>query len=240
MKDRDIINAFVTYLSGHGHLNLQVNRRPDEENRDSADIDAIAGSFAIEHTSIDTLPNQRRDSDWFMQVVGGLERELSDKLPFRLHITIEYNAVTKGQNWRTIREMIKSWITNEAPSLADGRHVLDNIPGVPFRLHIIKASDRRPRLIFARLEPDDKTLPDRIRRQFDRKVEKLKKYKNAGKTTVLLIENDDLALMNEWKMIDSIRRAYPAGFPLEVDQVWYADTSIPSDIEFWDFTSKLR
>lgn len=240
MKARDIIDAFVTYLSGHGHLNLRVNRRPDEENRDSSDIDAIAGSFAIEHTSIDTLPDQRRDSDWFMQVVGGLEQELSDKLQFRLHITIECNAVTKGQNWRAIREMAKSWITNEAPRLADGRHILGDVSGVPFRLHIIKESDRLPRVVFSRFEPYDNTLPDRVRHQFDRKVQKLKKYQCAGKTTVLLIESDDLALMNEWKMIGSIRKAYPTGFPHEVDQIWYADTSIPSEIEFWDFTSKLR
>ncbi len=136
--------------------------------------------------------------------------------------------------------MIKNWIANEAPHLADGRHVLNDIPGVPFRLHIIKASNRRPRVIFSRFEPDDNTLPGRIRQQFDRKVEKFKKYKSAGKTTVLLIENDDSALMNEGKMIDSIRKAYPAGFFLDVDQIWYAGTSISSEIEFLDFTSELQ
>lgn len=46
--------------------------------------------------------------------------------------------------------------------------------------------------------------------------------------------------MNEGKMVDSIRKAYPAGFPLEVDEIWYADTSIPSEIEFWDFTRELQ
>lgn len=64
MNDCDVINAFVTYLWENGHSCLQVDRWPDKENRNLADIDAIAGAFAIEHTSIDTLPNQRRDSDW--------------------------------------------------------------------------------------------------------------------------------------------------------------------------------
>ena len=79
MKDRDVIDAFVSYLCSCGHPGLKVDRRPDEDNRNSADIDAIAGSLAIEHTSIDTLPNQRRDSGWFMQAVGGLEQEFPQK-----------------------------------------------------------------------------------------------------------------------------------------------------------------
>jgi hypothetical protein len=56
MKDRDVISAFVAYLQTNGHPNLKVERWPEDENRDSQEIDAIAGAFAIEHTSIDTLP----------------------------------------------------------------------------------------------------------------------------------------------------------------------------------------
>lgn len=240
MNDRDVVDAFVVYLSEHGHPDLRVDRRPDDENRDSADIDAIAGAFAIEHTSIETIANQRRDSNWFMRAAGGLEQELLSKPPFRLNVTLEYHAVTKGQDWPRIRQALKSWITDEVPRLADGRHVLDNIPGVPLRLHARKASSRPAGVFFARFEPDDETLPERIREQFDRKANKLAKYHDASKTTVLLIENDDLALMNEGKMLDAIQNAYPNGPPQEVDQIWYADTSIPNEIEFRDLSPHLR
>jgi hypothetical protein len=239
MNDRDVIDAFVAYLEKQGHPGLQVDRRPEDENRDSSDIDAIAGVFAIEHTSIDTLPNQRRDSDWFVRATGGLEQQFPSKPSFRLNVTLKYDAVTKGQDWAAIRQRLKSWVINEAPRLADGRNVLDDIPGVPFRLHVRKASDRRPGVFFARFEPDDNTLPDRIREQFDRKAKKLGKYHGPGKTTVLLVEDDDIALMNEWKMLDAIRAAYPDGPPPAVDEIWYAETSIPSEIEFRDFTSDL-
>ena len=73
MNDCDVINFFVAYLRENGHPGLQVDRWPDKENRGTADIDAVAGHFAIEHTSVDTVPNQRRDSNWFKQVVDGLE-----------------------------------------------------------------------------------------------------------------------------------------------------------------------
>ena len=133
MNDRNVINAFVAYLRENGHPRLQVDRWPDSENRDSIDIDAIAGTLAIEHTSIDTLPNQRRDSYWFTRVVGGIESELPNRLPFRLSITLEYEAVTKGQDWAAIREGLKNWITNEAPLLREGRHVLYGMPGIVIR-----------------------------------------------------------------------------------------------------------
>jgi hypothetical protein len=172
-----------------------------------------------------------------MQTVGGLEQELQGKLPFRLSIALDYAAVTKGQDWAAIPERLKSWLTKEAARLADGRHVLDSILGIPFQLHVRKASGRPPGVFFGRFAPGDDTLPDRIREQLDRKAKKLAKYQRIGKTTVLLIENDDIALMNERKLLDAIQEAYPGGPPAGVDQIWYVDTSIPSEVEFRDFTS---
>jgi hypothetical protein len=61
------------YLGRNANPGLKVNARPDEVNRLSSDIDAIAGPFAIEHSSIDTVLNQRRDSAWFLKVVKVLE-----------------------------------------------------------------------------------------------------------------------------------------------------------------------
>ena len=236
MTDCEVINAFVTFIKETRRPDLQVDRWPDKQNRDSSDIDAIAGDLAIEHTSVDTLPDQRRNSDWFMRATGGLEQELPIKPQFRLRITLEYDAVKKRQNWTAIRSALKNWITDKASHLKDGRHVLYDIPGIPFRLHVTKASDRRPAVVFGRFAPSDDTLPNRIREQFTRKADKLAKYPTMVK--ILLVETDDIALMNEVEMLNAICQAFPDGLPSGIDQVWYVDTSIPSDIEFSDFTEK--
>ncbi len=94
-----------------GHPGLRIDSWPDKENRESSEIDAISGAFAFEHTSVDTLPNQRQDAD--------------------------------------------------------------------------------------------------------------------------------IALMNDQKMLEAIRRAYPDGLPIGVDELWYADTAIPDDINFTDFIAML-
>lgn len=238
MTDYEVIEAFVAYLRGHGHPGLRVDRRPDKENRESHDIDAISGPFALEHTSIDTLPNQRQRDDWFERAVGGLEAELSSIPVCRLRITLEYNAVTVGQDWPAIRRALKNWIMNEALILAEGRSCFEDVAGVPFRIHVTKASHRPPRISLARHEPFDDTLPARIRDLFDRKAQKLSKYK-CDWTTVLLVENADIALMSREKLIAAIHQAYRGGLPSDIDQLWYADTSIPDDIEFYDLTAKI-
>jgi len=240
VTDREIINAFVVSLRNYGHPSLSVDQWPEDKNRNSPEIDAIAGPYAIEHTSVDYLPNQRRDSDWFMRVTEGLEQEFSTILQFRLNIRIEYDAICKGQNWPAIRKALNIWITQEAPRLLDGRHNLQDITGVPFRLHITKASNRRPGVFFARYLPEDNTLSGRIRDRFDCKARKLTKYQRPGITTILLVENNDIALMSESDLIEAIRQAYPRGFPPGIDEIWYADTSIPSKIEFKNFTAELR
>ena len=237
MKDRDVVDAFVSFLRKHGHPGLKIDRRPDEENRNSADIDAVANSLAIEHTSIDTLPNQRRDSDWFKQAAGGIESEFPQKPPFRLNITLEYDAIIKGQNWASIRQALKSWIINDVSQLDDGRHILDSVPGIPFRLHVKKASARPPGIFFGRFEPHDDSLPDRIHGLFERKAKKLAKYHSKGLTTILLVESDDIALMNELILFEAIRMAYPEEPPAGVDQIWYADTTIPSQLKFLELYS---
>lgn len=238
-KDCAIVKAFVEHLRVYGYPGLKVDRIPDDENRNTCDIDAVAGEFAIEHTSIDTLPDQRCDDDWFMRVVGPIEEELKGEISFRFNITLKYDAVKKGQNWGKIRQSLNAFICNQAADLSDGRHVLENVPGLPFSLNITKASDRSPGVFFARYPPEDATLAERVRELFDRKAKKLAKYETPETTTVLLVENNDIALMNDAIMLEAIQSAYPTSLPRGVNQVWYADTSVPPDFRFENFTPRL-
>jgi hypothetical protein len=57
---------------------------------------------------------------------------------------------------------------------------------------------------------------------------------------VLLVESEDIALMNEAKMLAAVRTAFADGPPSGVHQLWYVDTSIPIEILFKDFTLALK
>lgn len=134
----------------------------------------------------------------------------------------------------------KSTVSGAAPDLEDGRHVVEASSDIPFRLHVSKSSTRRPGVFYSRFAPTDDTLSIRVRASFDRKSQKLAKYQKPGVVTVLLVENGDIALMDEATMLEGIRAAFPAGPPHGVDQVWFADTSISNALEFRDFTPELR
>lgn len=232
MTDKQVIQLFVEYLEKAKEPGLKIDSFPDEANRNTQDIDALAGGYAIEHTSVDTLPEQRKHTAWFMNAVGELEQEFSDELPFLLMITIEYFDVKKGQNWRKIRDELKKWILNDSMKLSFGNHRVTNIPGVPFTLMIKKLRDSRPGIRFSRYSIDDKTLPNRLRELIERKSEKLRPYKEKGYKTILILESDDIALMNEQKMYEAIKAAFPYTTFNEVDEIWFADSTDPTDLHF--------
>jgi len=105
MKDLDskeskwekwLISMFVGHLRSLDYPCSQVDKWPDEDNRNSPDIDAIAGQVAIEHTRLDTIDEQSRDGEWFKQVVAELEDELKDEFDFTLKISIDYEEFSKA------------------------------------------------------------------------------------------------------------------------------------------------
>ena len=139
LTDAMVVDAFVAYLAEQRNPGLQVESRPDVTNRSSADIDAIAGPFAIEHTSIDTIENQRRDGSWFGAVAEHLEEAFRGDLNCRLRLIFPYEGVSSGQDWRAIREALESWIAESASTLPDGVHTA-HVSGVPFEVSLGKES----------------------------------------------------------------------------------------------------
>ena len=178
LNEKIVINAFVAHLEKQGYPGLKVDRQPDEENRKSSDIDAIAGKFAIEHTSIDTLPYQRRDSARYLKIIDGIKDEFMDKIPYRLKLTFPYEAVQLGQEWGKIRDSLKEWIINYSSILPDGIRLICDAPGIPFEFTVRKVGGRMPGVYFSRSESSDNSLPDRIREQLGRKARKLLPYKS--------------------------------------------------------------
>jgi hypothetical protein len=231
MDPGQLIQAFVARLSEmRGLPSLRVDHWPDQNDSTAPEIDAIAAHFAIEHTSVDTLPDQRRDTVWFGEIAEPIRAELSATLPYRLYVHIEYGSIKASHRRKMIAQELREWILSESPQLREG-YQLVSCPGIPFPLHVNKRSDRRPLLILGRLLPKDEGLEARIRTLLAKKASKLAKYQQT-KTTILLVENHDIVLTDTPFMIDAIHKAFPDGPPTGVHEIWYADTSIPEDLTF--------
>lgn len=243
MDEGDTIAAFVRFVRRRcGNPALVVDRWPDKENRREPEIDAIAGHLAIEHTSIDTLEDQRRRDDWYLSVVDGLGGLIEEAVPCgAFTITLRFDAIGEGMNRKTrkaIRDDLERWLTSEAPLLENGRYEVllptseSNAP--PIVMTVWKAP--APRCTgFQRSVPDADTLSARLRDLLEKKATKLRKYQEDF-TTVLLVENDDIALMYELKMREALQMAYPDGPPQGVDEIWFAHTAVPTAPRFRELT----
>jgi hypothetical protein len=238
--DKRLILAFVEYLRHHGHPTLEVERWPDcePENRNREEIDAIAGRFAIEHTSVEVLKNQRGADQLFLRFFDGFENEVVPHLSCYLDIALDYYAIERCHDWESRREILKELIISECPGWPSGYKKVDQISGLPFGMIVWKRGHIEPGINISRMPRDDETMVARLRDLVVRKINKLKKYSNH--TRLLLTENSDIALMNTGRLITALAQAFPNGLPNSVDAIWFANTSIPDKIEFEDLTSRGR
>jgi hypothetical protein len=240
-----VIEAFVMYLAGKLYPGLQVFEWPDKNNTRTPDIDAIAGTaskrIAIEHTSADSLPNQRLHNDRFMEAIGFLEEELKGLINCRLRVTIPFGSVPTGIPWNGVRDRLRSWILHDVPQLPynDIVHSI-RIEGVPFPLTVQKSTSVTHGLFLARSVIEDTDFPQRIQSQIDRKALKLAKYRDSCDLLILLIENDDIANINRGIMINAVKAAYCQYLPSGLDRIWYADSSISESTQFWNITPASR
>lgn len=241
----NIIEAFVTYLAARLYPGIQIAEWPDKTNSRTPDIDAIAEGggrrIAIEHTSADSLPNQRRHDERFMKAIGSLEQELKGRINFRLRVITPFGAVPTDICWDEIRDRIRSWILHGATKLPTGevRHNI-TVEGVPFPLTVQKPASSSHGLFLVRSVGEDLDFPERLQSQIDRKALKLTKYRDCCNLLVLLIDNDDIANMSRGKMIKAVEELYPHCLPSGLDRIWYADSSIPASVQFWNVTPASR
>jgi hypothetical protein len=196
---------------------------------------------AIQHTSVDALPHGRETGARFKKVIGDLEQELAGKLGFPLMMNWDWDAIQKGQQWGAIGDALRSWITSDdACNLPGGRHRIPGAPGVPFGFQVTKGQGLRfDGVRFARHDPGDKTFDARLHDQLagrHKKLAALRRHRDAGKSTLLLLESGDIALMNAGKIVDGLEAAFPAR-PTEVDEFWFMHYVAPGTVNLHDLHS---
>lgn len=234
--DRRSIRIFAAFLDKIGRPGCDTLSWPEDDA--DGEIDAIIGGYALQHTSIDTLPEGRKRDVSFGTVVRGIEAEFRAKLGYSLIITLHWASVRKGQHWPSLNAALRSWIVNDAPTLSNGRHKLSGIAGVPFDFEVRKGE---PPMIdgvaFTRNAPVDHTLGSRLRDQISGarhdKLTVLQRYRQHGKATILLLESADIALMNDSVMAEAFEEAFPA-WPEALDELWFVHHAAPPTINVHD------
>ena len=233
--DREIIEAFILHLRNHGIPGLAVDEWPDTKNRTTSDIDAIAGNLAIEHTSVDTVFEQRKRAQYFATIADCL-KDSDPGLDYQLTVAIPYDAFKKKIDLAPLKRGLHDWIRTKASSLSEGTHSISGLENIPFDFQVIRMNAPPFGLFFARIAPNNDTLAPEIRRLFVAKGAKLARYKKDGRETILLVESGDVALMNYAIFCRAVRDSYPDGLPHELDAIWFVH-NIQGKLYFYECRS---
>jgi hypothetical protein len=236
-RERKVIEQFLSFLRMNGYPDLVLDDCPDEHNRNSRDIDAIAGNFAIEHTTVDGLPGQRGHDDRFLRLVEGLRVELKPGLLCHANVTICYDDLREvtANSMTAIRVVLLAWLRSILPMLGDGPHWFPRTPELPFAILIRKWTDREPGVYFMRDFPRDHSRGWQLPEQLARKAAKLRTYKTktAGYITLLLIELNGSALMGSYDFLELFYDAHGALDLDGVDEVWLVNVVNSDCAQFW-------
>jgi hypothetical protein len=237
--DRLCIKTFVAFLQAIGRAGAYPIEWPEDTGLDGQ-IDAVFGPYAVQHTSVVSLPEGQTRDAWFGQVIGDLERELRGTLGTSLRVIMKWSAVNKGEGqvWRTMHRAMKQWLVDEASKLPDGYHRGVGIPGIPYAIEIFKQPPRHhDGVMFCRNDPGDRTLGARLRDQIcgvgHDKLAPLNRYSSEGKTTLLLLQSSDPSLMSDLTLVNAFDQAFP-DWPEILDELWFVHHVAPPDINIHD------
>lgn len=232
VNDRAVVIAFVSFLG------LDIDGFPEDDKDEPFKIDALAGPYAVEHTSIDIAQDQRGHEAQFQRLIGPLEEEFCGLLSNRLSIRMPYASFAIGFPGNEMTDALRRWLRSEAPALPLGTHDV-SISGLPYESKVWVKASRAGGVFFSRHAPDDSDVGIRLATVISRKMKKLAPWRTRGYQTLLLIESSDIALMNDDKMAGALDDALRHVAPVALDELWYADTSLPTEYRFLRYSLQL-
>jgi hypothetical protein len=230
-RDQQLVLHFLSAFNRHHGTSFRVVRRPDEENRQTPAVEAVAAdhdwtTVAFEHTLIEPFEGEKDDSNRFMRVFGPLEGNSAlMKAGCNINLGVKVGAIPNGVKWDALSIQVREHLVRVIPSLVEGRRV-ENIPAVDFPLVIEVDVDRHgpdetDHVWVSRMLPTD-SLTAIVRRALDRKLRKL--VAEPATRHVLLLEKADF-VHGHSKIrvaIDSMAHDFPE---LErVDEIWLVIT----------------
>lgn len=233
-EEKKVIQGFIDYLCDESNIvRIAISFCPDEIDRENEAIDAIAeGSglkLAIEHTSVDSYPGQRMHDARFHKIITSVKDELQGEFDDYILLGVSPSSIPKGSELDKLKPILRSWLKTNIPKLPyctkmEKHYVTD----LPFPISVYKRKSEQSMFYAPGSAPDlaERGFEELLSTKITKKLKKLMPYKDRGYTTILLIENKDIAFMNTGIMIEGVAGAMAMLPEMTVDKIWYADTSL--------------
>lgn len=221
---------------------INVVGRPDEEERQREAVEILAQSesgshqFAIEHTRIESFPEQISDGAAFSRVLRPLETELSAELGGHYWLIVPAGASerVRAKDTERVQDTIKKWVIEAArtleakdPNSKKTDSITVELDGVAFPLTLKRTRYPGPSFGIFSIVPEEleELRAQRVNSALTRKCLKLERCRQDGYSTVLVLESNDIQLANAGVIKDALTSAQ-SGREDMPDYVYLVETEI--------------
>jgi hypothetical protein len=263
-NERKACDAVARVLEDHAGSSRCNPRCPEKEGSGSPVeyvFDLADKTYAFEHTIIEAFDRQIHTGVNFGRFVAPIEVALDHYMPspgmYRLVFPIDPCAALKPRDIPRVQETIIAWAKATAAELyaelpykpskleKPRGHLSvrkETLPGLEFELYLSRDTNwampdiAEGRLFVSRFAPPnyESLREQRLATAFDRKCPKLAKWKAAGATSVLILENGDVALTNHIVVAEVVHKLIRDRVD-HPDQIWLIDTVTKDEWTVWCF-----
>lgn len=233
-----------TFVSGYSELKdsiFNIIEWPDQNN--PGDIDALASDgpeiLAIEHTSLDSYEKQREDDAVFNKVFSPISNKLNGRFDGRVTIVVPIKAVRFQKDQEKTSKILKKLLEDEIPNLPYGISEVKS-SNLSFDIKVVKDKSDKKLIVFARPAPENLRLEERLKKAIETKTQKFQRNNYQDRTKILLIENNDIALVSSVDFRVAWDTVFRKGIKNYSDQIWYVDSSIPNELCFFPLFSNEK
>jgi hypothetical protein len=259
-NERKICDAVARVLEERAGMKRSGARTPEKDGQGAPveyRFDLGASNYALEHTIVEAFDRQIHSGVDFNALVNPIIETISDTLPKPgvYYVTFPLDATdrVKRKDFPAFQAAVVGWVRNAASRLYAQQMQMvpgerygkdfslrETPDGVSFELHMIRSLFRdippkaNGRLILSRFAPKDREglRGTRMQRALDAKCPKLRDCKEEGARSILILENNDIALTNHIAVGNAVRELL-GGREDVPDEIFLVDTCLGDEWTVW-------
>lgn len=190
-------------LAARTGLPIGLTHRPDRDRRDIKAVEELWESenrrYAVEHTLIESFDGQLANIARIERLLVPVKQALAGRLPGRFALAVREAETSAARvDFAAAHQEIVRLVLGAVDSLEVGDTVTLTSALLPFelRLHFRFRNDS-VLVLYTDIEGDpDQLRLERVRRALDAKCPKLARWASDGRTSVLILEADDIQHSN--------------------------------------------
>ncbi len=235
-SQEDLIKAFQQWLNAECHANYVIVEQPDQINRSQQDIDYVLEDparppmVAVEVSTFWRSEDAGKENayivKWFERVRARVKAQVTGT--FYVYLPVR---VPDGLDPEVFGDdLLKVIQRDAAPLMAageKGKYIPFEVHGVS--VHLFGAKREGSDIDFARFIPDLSKFPERVKAILDEKARKLKRYKEEGLETWIVVYNTVRSLFSPVDMQRILKASLGTGHA-HVDHIGIWAGSAPDDV----------